>query len=121
MKMKPLSELEQEIMDIVWELESCTVRDVLDRFSQKRKLAYTTVMTIMGRLIEKRVLARKPDGISYLYYPKVSKENFVARSVHNIFTTAVSSFGQEAVTHFAKEIQKLSPKKRQELLKILDE
>lgn len=121
MKTKPLSELEQEIMDVVWELESCTVRDVLDRISQKRKLAYTTVMTIMGRLVEKGVLSRKPDGVSYLYYPKVSKENFIARSVHYIFTTAVTSFGQEAVTHFAKEIQKLSPKKRRELIKSLDE
>lgn len=119
--MKALSELEQEIMDIVWELESCTVRDVLARFSEKRKLAYTTVMTIMGRLAEKGVLSRKPDGVSYLYYPKVSKEHFVARSVHNVFTAAVNSLGQEAVTHFVKEIQKLSPQKRQELLKVLDE
>lgn len=121
MKAKLLSELEQEVMDVVWELESCTVRDVLERINQKKKLAYTTIMTIMGRLVEKQVLARKQDGLSYLYYPKVSKDNFVAKSVHNIFTTAVSSLGQEAVTHFVKEIQKLSPKKRQELLKILDE
>lgn len=121
MKIKPLSELEQDIMDIIWKQENCTVRDVQTRLIPKRKLAYTTVMTVMGRLVEKRVLARKQDGLSYSYYPKVSKDHFVARSIHTIFTTAVSSFGQEAVTHFAKEIRKLSPEKKRELLQILDE
>ncbi|MBI4038714.1 BlaI/MecI/CopY family transcriptional regulator [Candidatus Daviesbacteria bacterium] len=121
MKAKALSELEQEVMNIVWKCGDCTVRDVLERINMKKKLAYTTVMTIMGRLVDKGVLARKPDGLSYLYYPRISKKNFVAKSVHNIFTTAVTSLGQEAITHFVKEIQKLSPKKRRELLKILDE
>lgn len=121
MKAKSLSHLEQEIMNIVWELERCTVRDVVGRLCQKKKRAYTTVMTVMGRLTEKQVLARKPDGISYTYYPKVSKENFVAKSVHTIFTTAVTSLGQEAITHFVKEIQNVSLEKRRELLKMLDE
>lgn len=121
MKHVSLGPLEQEVMRCVWKSKTCTVREVMEKLNQKKKLAYTTIMTIMGRLVDKGILTRKSDGLSYTYYPKVSKENFVAKSVHNIFTTAVNSFGQEAVTHFVKEIQKLSPEKREELLKILDE
>jgi len=121
MKIKQLSELEQEVMDIIWELGTGTVRDVLTKLSQEKQLAYTTVMTIMGRLVDKGVLSRKMEGDSYIYRPRISKENYVAKSVHNIFSAAVSSLGQEAVTHFIKEIQKLNPEKRKELLEILDE
>ncbi len=108
-------------MNIVWEFESCTVRQVLNQLKVERHLAYTTVMTIMGRMVNKGVLARKLHGSRYLYQPKVSKNNLVASSVHTIFATAVSSLGHEAVAHFVKEIQKLSPQKRKKLLEILDE
>ena len=116
-----LGELETEIMEIVWQAEKpISVSDVVGVLSKKRAIAYTTVMTIMGRLVDKAILVRKIKGPSYQYLPKVSRENFIAKSVHSIFTTAVSTLGQEAVTHFVKEIQKVNSKKREELSKMLD-
>lgn len=120
MKPASLGELEKQIMDVVWERKHCSVRDVLTRLQKDRKLAYTTIMTIMGRLVEKGVLVRKLHGSSYLYESKVNREKFVSSYVHNMFKTAVSTLGQEAVTHFAREIQKLSPEKRDKLVKMLD-
>lgn len=118
---KVLGELETEVMEIIWKVEEpVSVSDVVKVLSKKRKCAYTTVMTIMGRLVDKEVLTRKLHGTSYLYQPKVNREKFVASTVHNIFTTTVSTLGQEVVLHFAKEIQKVSPKKREELLKMLN-
>lgn len=121
MNTRQLSELEQEVMNIVWELDECSVRDVLEKVNKNKHLAYTTVMTIMGRLRNKGLLLRKPEGLRYLYHPKVSQERFIEKSVHHIFKKAISTLGGEAVAHFVKEIQKLNPQKRQELLKILDE
>lgn len=118
---KVLGELETEVMGVVWKAgKPLSVSDVVKVLSKKRNIAYTTIMTIMGRLVDKGVLTRKLDGKNYLYQPKVSREIFVAKSVHNIFTTAVSTLGQEVVLHFTKEIQKINPKKREELLKMLD-
>lgn len=121
MKPKSLSSLEQEVMNIVWGLKKCSVRDVLEKLNKNKQLAYTTVMTIMTRLIDKGVLIRKHAGSRYLYEPKISREKFVAKSVHNIFSTTISALGQEAVTYFVKEIQMLKPKKRQKLLQMLNE
>jgi len=119
---KVLGELESEIMGIIWDRkDAVAVKDVAEILSKKRQIAYTTVMTIMGRLANKGVLVRHLQGASYLYKPKFSKEQFVARAVHNIFSSTVSTLGEEVLTHFIKEIQKISPRKRQELLKILDE
>lgn len=116
-----LGELEKEIMEFLWETNSSvTVRGVVDKIRKKRKVAYTTIMTIMNRLVDKGILIRKMKGSSYLYQPKVSRDQFVARAAHRIFTTAVSNLGEEVASYFLKEIRKLNPKKRQELLKILD-
>jgi len=117
---KVLGELESEIMEIIWRQKVTTsVKDITKLLEKKRKIAYTTVMTIMARLANKGVLVRRLNGPSYLYKPKVTKEQFIAKAVHGIFSSAVATLGEEALTHFVKEIQKIDPKKRQQLLKIL--
>lgn len=116
-----LGELEKEVMEVIWKSEHpLSVRDVRDVVRNKRQVAYTTIMTIMTRLTDKGVLSRKLKGLSYLYQPKLSRDQFVARAAHRIFTTAVSNLGEGVASYFIKEIKKLNPKKRQELLKILD-
>lgn len=118
---KVLGELEKDVMEIIWLSKNpISVRSVAETLQKKRSIAYTTVMTIMGRLADKGILARKINGPSYLYQQKVSKEKFVARSVHSIFNTAIYTLGQEAVAHFAKEIQKVGSGKRKELLTALN-
>ena len=119
---KVLGDLESQVMEIIWQsTEPVSVRKVADILQKQRKIAYTTVMTIMVRLTEKGVLVRHLRKASYLYKPKVTKEQFIARVVHGILSSAVSTLGDGALAHFIKEIQKISPKKRQELLKILSE
>lgn len=119
---KILGDLECEIMDIAWSRkDAVSIKNVVEILSRKRQIAYTTVMTIMVRLVNKSVLDRFKSGPSYLYKPRISKEQFAARAVHGIFSSVVSTLGEEVLTHFVKEIQKISPKKKQELLKILGE
>lgn len=116
-----LGDLEKEIMEVMWaNNQPLTVRIVYEAISKRRKIAYTTVMTIMGRLVKKGTLSRKVESKDYLYQPKVSKDKFIGKAAHRIFSSAVSTFGEEVLTHFMKEIQKLSPQKRQKLLKILN-
>jgi len=119
---KMLGELETEIMEIIWhQKDVISVKDVAEVLARKRKIAYTTVMTIMTRLVNKSVLVRHLNGSSYLYKPKLTKEQFIAKAVHGIFSTAVSTLGDGVLSHFIKEIQRISPKKRQELLRTLGE
>ena len=117
---KILGELESEVMDIIWlHKNDIPVKEVAKILRKKRQIAYTTVMTIMTRLVNKGVLIRHLRGVSYLYKPKVSKEQFLAKTVHGIFSSVVSALGEEVLTHFVKEIQKIDPGKRRQLLKSL--
>lgn len=118
---KVLGKLESEIMEIIWhKKKSVSVKSIAEVINKKRKIAYTTVMTIMCRLADKGILKRHLDGQCYLYKPRLTREQFTARAVHAIFSATVSNLGQEVFVHFVKEIQKISPNKRQELLKILN-
>lgn len=121
-RMKVLGELESQIMEIVWARgNAVSVKAVAEVLSKKRPIAYTTVMTVMARLSAKDILERRIAGNSYLYKPKVSKEKFIAKAVHGIFSQTLTSLGEGVLAHFIKEIEKISPAKRRELIKILND
>lgn len=61
------TELELEILKVVWQIEPATVRQVRDALASVRDLAYTTVMTMMSIMVDKGYLSRKKDGRSYVY------------------------------------------------------
>ena len=61
------TELELEILKVVWQREPTTVREVRDALAEVRDLAYTTVMTVMSIMADKGYLKRKKDGRSYVY------------------------------------------------------
>lgn len=117
-----LGTLEKEVMDIIWsskqELAVKTVHGVL---SVKRKIAYTTVMTIMGRLETKGILKKKVSGKAFLYQPVYSKDKFLTKISRQIIKNFVSNFGESAIAHFAQEVEKLTPDKQKKLHKLLEE
>src|SRR5262245_18322893 len=75
-----LGELEQAIMDIVWKRQQATVREVVGALARTPPLAYTTVATIMGRLVEKGLLARSRAGKVDLYRPAYDSVEFSRRA-----------------------------------------
>lgn len=121
MKSTSLGELEQQIMDIVWERKSCSVRDVLIALERDKKLAYTTVATILQRLYDKGLLIRKENTAGNIYSPKVSREKYTKNVAKSFIRNFIDSFGDTAVASFAESIDELPAGKRKYFLKILDE
>lgn len=116
-----LGSSEREVMDIMWKHKEMTVREVVSEISVSRKVAYTTIMTVMNRLVEKGILIRESIDSSFIYKPKITKGRFIARAIHSIFSNTVSSLGEEAVVHFMKEIESVDPETRKKLLKLLND
>lgn len=68
--MRDLGGLEKAVMDRLWKWERpATVREVLEDLQLERKVAYTTVMTVMANLERKGLLARSLVGRAYAYAP----------------------------------------------------
>lgn len=86
---KPLTEVELELMNAIWDLGECTVKDVQKAISQTRDLAYTSVATMMKILEEKGVLESNKDERIIVYKPRLSRENYGDSSLkhlaHNVF------------------------------------
>ena len=72
-----LGPLEMQVMDVVWSVGRCSVRDVVEKLDSK--LAYTTVMTTLDRLFKKGLLAREKEERAFLYSPALSSEEWERR------------------------------------------
>jgi BlaI family transcriptional regulator, penicillinase repressor len=79
-----LAPLELECMSILWALGESSVRDIHQRLAKSRPRAYTTVLTIMDRLAQKGIAARRKVGRAFLYQAKLSAEEARLRAVEKI-------------------------------------
>jgi predicted transcriptional regulator len=68
------TELELEVLKVIWRDGPSTVRQVRDALADFRDLAHNSVMTIMTIMADKGYLARKRQGKGYVYSPLVTKE-----------------------------------------------
>ena len=104
-------------MRVAWAArEPQTVRAVLDQLNKGRAqpLAYTTVMTVMNRLVEKDALRRQRAGRGYLYEPtSTDAAGMAVRSV-------VDTYGDAAITHFV-DAARGDPRLLRRLQRLLDE
>ena len=104
-----LGPLESAIMAIVWRSgRPLAVRDVVTELKDSDR-AYTTVMTVMGRLAEKGILRRRQAGKAYLYEAKFTEEDMLSRSAQKRVRKLVSDFGEVALAHFADELDRMTP------------
>ena len=91
-----LFDLEADIMEIVWskKWKEFAVADVQRELEKHRDIAYTTVMTTVGRLHEKGLLDRTRDGRRYIYRPAMSRDAFTETMVRELLGS-LSGLGHE--------------------------
>ena len=76
-----LAPQELEIMKVVWARRAATVRDVYEDLRARRRVAYTTVMTMMNILERKGHLKKRAEGRSFVYQPARPKRQVVGAMV----------------------------------------
>ena len=98
-----LTPRELAVMKVVWRLKTATVRDVYETLRQRRRIAYTTVMTMMKILESKCYLAKQLEGRAYRYRPTHPEQTVVTSMVHEfvdrVFDGASRSLLQHLVQH----------------------
>jgi predicted transcriptional regulator len=82
-KRKPLTKAELRIMEVLWQLRSATVADVLAA-TPEPPLAYTTVLTMLRILEQKGFLERRADGRAHTYFPIVERDDAVGSAVGDL-------------------------------------
>ena len=91
------------------------------RASQKRDHAYTTVMTVMGRLHERGVLSRERRGRQYIYRATATENELIDRLSGLAVDRLVDRYGTAALRHFAVRLADVDPDTRRRLVALADE
>ena len=79
-----IGSLEADILAVVWELDTTTVRQVYETLRERRQIAYTTVMTVMNNLVKKHLLTQDKSRIAYLYAPAIPGREVVDTVLHSV-------------------------------------
>lgn len=118
---KLLGTLEAEVMQYMWEKRVAPVQQVVQVFNSRRPVAYTTIMTVMGHLVDKELLTRDIEGKRYIYQIAQTQEEFLRRTSQNMVRNILQDFGDLAIAGFVGEISKVNPEKLEELRDLLQE
>lgn len=100
-----LGPLETEIMDVVWDRGDVTVRDVHTSLGEEKSIAYTTVMTTLGRLADKGFLDRIESSPAHHYKARVSRDQYAKSTVKSVVDWLVSHFPDPAVAYFVDKVE----------------
>ena len=90
---------ELELLQIIWRLGPCTVRQVLSELNGVRPRAYTSVMSLLNVMVDKKLLRRRPHGRAYLYSARLDEQTTLREMVADLMDRAFGGSPQLLVAH----------------------
>ncbi len=111
---------ELAIMKVVWRLEKATVRDVYETLRAERPIAYTTVMTMMRILEEKKYLRRQLVERAHVYRAARPRHQVIGAMVRDFVDRVFDGASDSLLLHLARD-NRLTDKQRQTVRRLLEE
>jgi BlaI family penicillinase repressor len=97
---------ELEVLKILWEQGPSTVREVLEALqAQRKRRAYTTVMSLLNVMYDKDLVARKPKGRAFVYTPKSNREKTLRGLVGDLLGRAFEGQAGTLVAHLLEQAE----------------
>lgn len=110
MEIKPLNKTELQIMKYLWRIEKGFMKDIVEQFPDHGP-AYTTISTLLGRMVEKNYIGYNKYGRDKEYYPMLQKNEYFAAQLKDM----VSNFFNNSTSQFASFFAKSSDFSLEEL------
>ena len=111
---------ELAIMKVIWQLGKATVRDVYETLRDQRPIAYTTVMTMMNILEEKKYLEKSRHDRAFVYRPTRPQQQVVGQMVTDFVDRVFDGAASSLLVHLAKD-NRLSRDERRSIRRIIEE
>ncbi len=116
--LKTLTKAEEEIMQIIWELEPCLVKDILSRLADP-EIPHSTVSSVVRILEKKGFVGHKAYGKTHEYFSTVSRDAYAGHGVQSLVEKYFSGSPQLLVS-FLVQKENLSLKELAELMKSIE-
>jgi predicted transcriptional regulator len=117
---RTLTEQELEIMKVVWGLERATVRDVYENLRERRKIAYTTVLTMMNILEAKKYLKKQARDRAYVYQATRPRSEVIKAMVREFVNRVFNGSAEPLLVHLIKD-RRLSQKDLEKIARTIEE
>jgi len=91
--------LELESLKALWEIGQGTVKDVRNVLSESRSLAYTTVMTVLDRLVRRGHIERRKVGRSFVYTPLLGRDELRRLAVKELVGSLFGGSEEELLAY----------------------
>lgn len=118
-KIKP-TESELEILQILWQREAATVREVHEELSKNKTSGYTTTLKLMQIMFEKGIVTRDDRAKTHIYQPALSRKKtqkqFLDKMINGLFDGSSTQLVLQALGN-----QKASKSELNEIQKYLDD
>lgn len=115
--MNRLTKTEEDIMQIIWQLEKCFVKDIIEQLP-KPKPPYNTISSVVRILEKKGFVAHTAYGKTHQYFAIIKKENYSNFAVNNLVEGYFSGSFKNLVSNFTSK-NKLSKTEIEALQKLL--
>ncbi len=115
-----LTDAEWQIMNCLWEKHPATARGIAGRLPENVRWAYTTIRTLLARLVDKGAVREYKEGNTSLYEPLLSRDN-ARRSALKTLVNQAFDGAYGPLMHFLVNDRSLTPKQRQALARALEE
>ena len=97
-----VGDLESEILDVLWSARTwLSGREVLERLGGETR-AYTTVMTVLGRLVEKNLVERVEGGKGHVYRAAGDPDELTAQAIRSLLSA--TAHPRAALAHFVEDL-----------------
>ena len=118
-----LGPLEEEILEIIWNLESATVKDVHERIlaDPDRELAYASVTTVLQRLTKKGWLSCSKKGRAFCWQPLISHQQARAIKAYEQLNRFLAISNPDVVASFADSLDSASFEQIRDIASRLEE
>ncbi|MDP4131301.1 MAG: BlaI/MecI/CopY family transcriptional regulator [Bacteroidota bacterium] len=113
------TESELEILRILWERNTASVREVHEELSKTKEAGYTTTLKLMQIMHEKGLVGRDDSVKTHIYHPVVSREKTQKHLIGKMITTLFGGSSTELVLH-ALGNHKASPAELEEIQQLLN-
>ncbi len=90
-------------MKVVWRLETATVRHVYEALLEHRRIAYTTVMTMMNILEQKGYLKKRQQDRAYVYRPSQPKKQVIRSMVREFIDRVFNGSAEPLLVHLVED------------------
>jgi predicted transcriptional regulator len=115
--LQPLTKVEEEVMQYIWQLNECMVTDIIKEMGSV-EIPHSTISSVVRILEKKQYVDHKSYGKTHVYFPIVDKETFASNHINKLMESYFDNSPTELVSFLVKN-EKIDLSQLNELYKLL--